>query len=935
MSIRLVSFSFLVLTLLAGGSVRAQLAVNNAQTPLQLVQDVLLGAGVTVSNVTYNGGPATAIDEQAGSFSGAAGSIGLPSGVLLSSGNVQVALGPNNAGGSTLGGGNFGFGDPDLEVLAGVSTNDASILEFDFVPVGDSITFRYVFASEEYNEYVCGTVNDVFGFFLSGPGIAGPFTDGAINLALVPGTTVPVSINTVNNGTVGANGQLANCQSLDPNWTANNIYYEDNAGSVEVQFDGQTVVLTARAQVVCGQTYHIKMAIADGGDTAFDSGVFLEAGSFSSVPFIPTLTPGPGIVGDNTILESCYPVTIDFIQQEGDGDTSVVFITVGGTATPGVDYVPNFPDSIIFLPGDTIQSFTFNCPIDPDGPETIVLTLVSQSICSAVQVVNEFEFIIESSAPLVTVGGFTSIPCLDTAVFTPAINGGYPPYEVVWSNGAQGAELTVAPLVSTVYSAIVTDDCGTVSVSQFVVEVEAEPPVPVIPTLSPGIGVVGPTTIQESCYPVTMVFTLAQSLPDTNVVEVSIGGTSTPGVDHSPLFPDSLVFLPGQTQLSVTFNCPVDDDGPETLAVTLIIRSVCSGEPVSTEFLFQIVPSAPVEATSGSATIPCEGTAVFTPVISGGFAPYEVRWSDGSTGANLTVSPLTNTTYTATVTDTCGSTTTAAFVVDLEPIQPVQFTIDGPSSLLEACEQTTLVVTRAPGVQGDLTISFGGSGEATPGADYVLPGPVVLPDGTQSIELPFAPLEDGVDDDQEEATITATVTDACGRSADSFVDLTILDAPDILVLGQDTTVVCANDSILSIVVATGGVGTLDISWSNGYTGTSAWLSTEIDADYVVTVTDDCARTAQTTISVDLVCDVVIPNVISPNGDQYNEALVIEGLQYLSHTLRIFNRWGQLVFESSDYLRRWKADGHPDGTYFYELVVEDREKPYTGHITVLR
>jgi gliding motility-associated-like protein len=616
-------------------------------------------------------------------------------------------------------------------------------------------------------------------------------------------------------------------------------------------------------------------------------------------------------------------------------DTNVVLLSIGGTSTPGVDHTPLFPDSLVFLPGQTQQSVTFNCPLDDDGPETLTVTVQTRSSCSGALVSTEFVFQIVPSAPVVATSGTATIPCLDTAVFSPSISGGFPPYEVLWSNGTEGAEIVVSPLLGTTFEATVTDACGTVTTSEFVVEVEDAAPVPVIPTLSPGIGVVGPTTIQESCYPVTMVFTLAQSLPDTNVVEVSIGGTSTPGVDHSPLFPDSLVFLPGQTQLSVTFNCPVDDDGPETLAVTLIIRSVCSGEPVSTEFLFQIVPSAPVEATSGSATIPCEGTAVFTPVISGGFAPYEVRWSDGSTGANLTVSPLTNTTYTATVTDTCGSTTTAAFVVDLEPIQPVQFTIDGPSSLLEACEQTTLVVTRAPGVQGDLTISFGGSGEATPGADYVLPGPVVLPDGTQSIELPFAPLEDGVDDDQEEATITATVTDACGRSADSFVDLTILDAPDILVLGQDTTVVCANDSILSIVVATGGVGTLDISWSNGYTGTSAWLSTEIDADYVVTVTDDCARTAQTTISVDLVCDVVIPNVISPNGDQYNEALVIEGLQYLSHTLRIFNRWGQLVFESSDYLRRWKADGHPDGTYFYELVVEDREKPYTGHITVLR
>ncbi|MEZ4757322.1 MAG: choice-of-anchor L domain-containing protein [Flavobacteriales bacterium] len=741
MNMRIASLAASFLTVLFAAPLNAQLAIDNSQTPLQLLENVLLGEGVTVSNVTFNGGDATLLNEQAGSFTGAEGSIGLGSGIILSSGNVEVALGPNDAGGSTLGGGNFGFGDPDLETLAGVTTNDASILEFDFIPVGDSITFRYVFASEEYNEYVCGTVNDVFGFFLSGPGLSGPFTDGAVNLALVPGTSVPVSINTVNNGTVGANGQLQNCLDLDANWIANNIYYIDNGASIEVQFDGQTVVLTARAEVVCGQTYHIKMAIADGGDTAFDSGVFLEAGSFTSVPFIPSLTPGPGIVGENTILESCYPVTIDFIQQDGGADTNVVIITVGGSATPGVDFSPNFPDSLVFLPGDTVQSFTFNCPIDTDSTENIILTLVSQSICSGVQIVNQFEFFIESAAPLVSIGGYTTIPCQGTAEFTPTITGGYAPYNVQWSNGSQGADLSVSPLTNTVYSATVTDDCGTISVSQF--------------------------------------------------------------------------------------------------------------------------------------------------------------------------------------------------VVDLEPVQPVVLSIIGSSTLLEACDQSIIAISRPQGVPGDLVISLNGTGDATPGADYELPGSALIPDGVDTIELPFAPFEDGLDDSEEVATIIATVTDACGRSADASVSLTIIDAAEILITGEDLLVPCANDSILSVVFASGGVGSLEITWSNGYEGPGAWLSTAIDEEYVVTATDDCGRTAQEFIRVDLICDVVIPNVISPNGDDYNETFFIEGLQFLSHTVRIYNRWGQMLLETSDYRNNWKAEGLPDGTYYYEVVVEDREKPYTGHITVLR
>jgi hypothetical protein len=169
-----------------------------------------------------------------------------------------VAIGPNNIGSQTTGGGNFQVGDPDLQAISTVAMNDAAILEFDFIPNGDSISFNYSFGSEEYNEYVCGTVNDAFGFFLSGPGISGPFSNGAINLANVPGTTIPVTINTVNNGTVGSAGQIGNCTQVSPQWNQNTEFYVDNENNTtptSTQLDGFTVVLQAAAQVQCGLTY--------------------------------------------------------------------------------------------------------------------------------------------------------------------------------------------------------------------------------------------------------------------------------------------------------------------------------------------------------------------------------------------------------------------------------------------------------------------------------------------------------------------------------------------------------------------------------------------------------------------------------------------------------------------------------------------------------
>ena len=151
------------------------------------------------------------------------------------------------------------------------SVNDLCILEFDFEAGGDSIAFNYVFGSDEYLEWVNSSYNDIFAFFLSGPGITGPyaapagFPDGAINIAQVPESNplLPVTISSVNDVT-------------------NPMYYVDNFNNDGICIDGYTQAFTASAQVQCGETYHIKLAIADGSDTALESFVILEEGSFTS-----------------------------------------------------------------------------------------------------------------------------------------------------------------------------------------------------------------------------------------------------------------------------------------------------------------------------------------------------------------------------------------------------------------------------------------------------------------------------------------------------------------------------------------------------------------------------------------------------------------------------------------------------------------------------
>src|SRR5688572_2832911 len=208
----------------------AQLTMNNAVTPAQLVAS-LLGPGVTASNITYTG---ASISRSLFTCGGSC-NLGMTSGILLSSGEATTAA-PSFHHSTDVG--TPGYLQLD-SIINPRLTQDAAILEFDFTVATDSVKFEYVFASEEYNDYAAGTppspYNDVFAFFISGPGIV-----GQQNIAVVPGTTIPVSINTINNGySAGVStGPCTNCQ-----------YFVDNVGGPSVFFDGFTTVLTAKAAV--------------------------------------------------------------------------------------------------------------------------------------------------------------------------------------------------------------------------------------------------------------------------------------------------------------------------------------------------------------------------------------------------------------------------------------------------------------------------------------------------------------------------------------------------------------------------------------------------------------------------------------------------------------------------------------------------------------
>ncbi len=315
----------------------------NPYTPESLITDIFIDDGVEVLNVTYTGDP-----EAVGYFFNASGDIGIERGIVMTSGQANLANGPancedtNSCGttGGAVGFDNTGLGDQDLLDIApsANSINDAAIYEIDFIPLADTLRFSYVFGSEEYPEWVC-SFNDAFGFFLSGPGINGPYSNNSENIALIPGTNFPVTIDNVNDDPL--------CVP-DP---ATMQYYVSNNGNVSVEYDGYTKVFVATAVVIPCQQYKIKLAIGDANDHIYDSGVFLEAKSFGTGSLnVEAVT----FSIDGTISEGCSDALLSFVLPNPTPNDYPINYTIGGTATNGVDYTTIPTNLTIPAGGDSI-----------------------------------------------------------------------------------------------------------------------------------------------------------------------------------------------------------------------------------------------------------------------------------------------------------------------------------------------------------------------------------------------------------------------------------------------------------------------------------------------------------------------------------------------------------------------------------------------------
>lgn len=244
------------------------ITVDEGLTPQYLVNDVLINSTcANVFNISVSGGNFASGEKSFGFFNATGTTFPFQNGIILSTGKIVNAQGPN----VTLSddGGNMGWnGDADLNQALGLSnTYNATILEFDFVPLGKKISFDYIFSSEQYltspTSNQCN-YTDGFVFLLKKTG-----ETNYQNLAVIPNTNIPVKVNTVRGaGTI--------CPP------ANERYFDAFNGTIHpTNFNGQTNVLTAQSDVIPGETYHIKLVIADEGNYRYDSAIFLGGGSFN------------------------------------------------------------------------------------------------------------------------------------------------------------------------------------------------------------------------------------------------------------------------------------------------------------------------------------------------------------------------------------------------------------------------------------------------------------------------------------------------------------------------------------------------------------------------------------------------------------------------------------------------------------------------------
>lgn len=1016
---------------------RGQVAVQTGLTLEQYVNEILLGSGVQAFNIQLTGDPI-----QVGYMTGAEGTLcPVNAGLVLSSAaatNLACETFEDVPWGSGV------SGDPDLLSIANSvppligqgftvgSVNDICAIEFDFVATGDSIKFNYTFGSDEYLTWVNSSFNDVFAFFLSGPGITGPYNapagypGGAVNIAQLPGTNppLPITISSVNN-------------------VLNSDYYIDNPNNIEICQNGFTVTLEASYEVECGETYHIKLAVADGSDTALESVVILEAGSFVSNSVVEVdLSIDVGGPDADVIYEDCGEALLTFTRPivSNLDIEEMIIIEYLGTAINGTDYTL-LPDTIIFPVGVESVSFNITAVVDDldEGIETVQFQILNLAACSGSGLISFFEFFIADEPEPLVVEGYTIEMCSGAELeIAPIITGGYGNFHYDWSTNETTPSITVSPPNNTIYNVVVSDTCGMPSDDGNIEVIILElPPLEVtinggdlvlncndfvfitanavggdgvyswawtnqngvslgstsssifygtwqgatqiIATVTDGCGFIESDTINVELNVPPLEVTVPELVEALCGEQFTISPTVSGGQG-----PYSFTWLQGNTWLG--WNQNLSYSSQADVVLTFEVFDAC-GQVSNNSIQIDISSPAIDIILPESVTGPCTETFALSPELEGGSGGFVYQWTANgtnySTNANINFQSFENAVLQLSVVDQCGATDQATVMVNIE----------NPPLIIEVGEDI-----------------FASCIDNTPIDVEIISGSGAYNYQWMVADTNFNITQSIVVQSFETVPVGVQVTDGCGGSTYDELMYIIPDIPLTMLLTPDTSI-CAGTGITLSAFAEGGEDGFYYFWPElGAFGPDQYISPYQSGVYNVTATDICGATITQSVYVEVqylfsdftvatldetsyqfyanpspTCNgciyqwdfgdgnfsteanpvhtfdglddyttslqvtneigctntaytlingpviLYIPNAFSPNNDGINDVFRVHGNGIAKFSIQIFNRWGEVVYESDDINAVWDGS-HKGGDFYGQNEIYNYVVNVKGHNT---
>lgn len=880
----------------------SQLQVTGSIPAEQLAQ-TLTGDGVQVFNARFTGSPL-----MTGIFQNLEDrSFDIDSGIVLTSGRATTGRGEigltsrNSALASDLLADNgLGLpGDADLanEIRTNVSDlNDACVLEFDFIPIGDSIRFRYVFSSEEYSpSFVC-TFNDAFAFFISGPGIA-----GQQNIALVPGTNTPVTILNVNNV---------------PGVTCNNNtgYYIDNNSNRYFTHDGHTTVLTAVYPVTRCETYHLKLVIADVVDDAYDSGVFLEARSLTSSNIQLSANTKTDANGVPYLAEGCGSRKLTIRQPKPMTEPVVVVLQYSGTAVNGTD-VQLLPAQVIIPAGETDIQVDILPLADNVNEDTETLRITALYNCNNNSLVkNDSIEILLRDYDILGVTPDTAAICRGQTVQLTAETG-YTTYQ--WGNGASLNDASIRNPVASPADDVTNYLCiaenGSCRAIDSVLVIKKKPVILLQTnttcgnssdgaiTASAGIGWQYPVAFSlnnnaftndsifinlvKGNYVVTIndaagcndssIVLIDQKNPDPQIAAVAVSAATCSGL------PDGIASFSltgGSVPLSLSLDNSnfVVNDSFNLLNgnYTVYIKDAAGCEGLSRNIIIPFVNSLRIQ-TIADTTI-CEGQLLL--LTTEGSADSYSWWPAAGLDNSSSTNPLAS------------------------PLSDIKYIITAAKGVCTGKDSVTITVNKAPVANAgpDITICFNKAAQLNGS-------------GGQTYNWQQASLSNGSMANPVTDTLTADkyfsllVTDAKGCSALIADSVLVTVRPPALLSAGNDTIVAVNQPLQLLAKDINNSGFSNFTWSPAEGLSDAFVANPVAKLTRETILytvraetpEGCNSSASIKVKTFLGPEIYVASAFTPNNDAINNVLHVTtaGIKTLRY-FTIYNRWGEVVFASS-------------------------------------